>query len=100
MSLNTVLPSVSVAQHLLTPIKTDQSVGLLNHRFGSPGGNWHSVYYQAIGGPGSGNLFFRLYPDLPTNKTRRFPSLIVFSSALTAYANRKECAQGYRGLRS
>ncbi len=42
----------------------------------------------------------RLYPDLPTNKTRRFPSLIVFSSALTAYANRKECAQGYRGLRS
>ena len=41
-----------------------------------------------------------LYPDLPTTKTLRFPSFIVFSSALTAYANRKECAQGYRGLRS
>ena len=23
---------------------------------------------------------YRLYPDLPTNKTRRFPSLIVFSA--------------------
>ena len=41
----------------------------------------------------------RLYPDLPTTKTLRFPSFIVFSQALTAYTNRKECAQGYRGLR-
>ena len=41
-----------------------------------------------------------LYPDLPTTKTLRFPSFIVFSQALTAYTNRKESAQGYRGRQS
>ena len=46
------------------------------------------------------DILIWLYPDLLTTKTLRFPSFIVFSSALTAYANRKECAQGYRGLRS
>ncbi|MHB1544336.1 MAG: hypothetical protein ACYCS1_07260 [Gammaproteobacteria bacterium] len=48
----------------------------------------------------TGGEFIWLYPDLPIAKTLRFPSSIVLSSALTTYVNRKECAQGYRGLRS
>ena len=53
-----------------------------------------TLYQQSAG------TYKWLYPDLPTTKTLRFPSFIVFSQALTAYANRKECAQGYRGLQS
>ena len=50
MPLNTTLPSVSQAQSLLTPSQSDQSVGILNHLFGIQNGDWHSLYYQTIGG--------------------------------------------------
>ena len=63
MPLNTTLPSVSQAQSLLTPAQSDQSVGVLNHLFGIPNGNWHSLYYQTIGGSGQGSLFFNLLQD-------------------------------------
>ncbi len=63
MPLNTTLPSVSQAQSLLTPTQSDQSVGILNHLFGIPNGNWHSLYYQTIGGVGNGSLFFTLLKD-------------------------------------
>ncbi len=61
--LNTTLPSLAQSQALLTPAKGDQSVGILNNLFGIPGGNWHSIYYQMIGGVGSGSLFFTLLKD-------------------------------------
>ena len=61
--LNTTLPSLAQSQALLTPGKTDQSVGFLNHLFGIQNGNWHSLYYQAIGGVGQGSLFFHLLQD-------------------------------------
>ena len=63
MPLNTTLPSVSQAQSLLTPTQSDQSVGILNKLFGIPNGNWHSIYYQTIGGVGNGSLFFTLLKD-------------------------------------
>ena len=43
--------------------------------------------------PPSRQLRFRPYPDLATTETLAFPNFIVFSSALTTYANRKECAE-------
>ena len=63
MPLNTTLPSVSQAQSLLTPSSSDQSVSILNKLFGIPNGNWHSIYYQTIGGVGNGSLFFTLLKD-------------------------------------
>ncbi|MHB1752202.1 MAG: DotA/TraY family protein [Acidiferrobacter sp.] len=63
MLTNTTLPSLAQSQALLTPSKTDQSVSILNNLFGVPGGNWHSLYYQAIGGVGQGSLFFHLLQD-------------------------------------
>ena len=63
MPLNTTLPSVSQATSLLTPSSSDQSVGILNNLFGIPNGNWHSIYYQTIGGVGNGSLFFTLLKD-------------------------------------
>ena len=63
MPTNTVLPSVSQAQSLLTPSSSDQSVSILNKLFGIPNGNWHSIYYQTIGGVGNGSLFFTLLKD-------------------------------------
>ena len=64
MPLNTTLPSVSQAQSLLTPSQSDQSVGILSHLFGIQNGDWHSLYYQTIGGVGQGSLFFHLLQDL------------------------------------
>lgn len=61
--LNSVIPSASQAQSLLTPAPTDQSVGILNHLFGIPNGNWHSLYYQSLGGTGNGSLLFTLLKD-------------------------------------
>ena len=61
--LNTTLPSLAQSQALLTPSKTDQSVSILNDLFGIQNGNWHSLYYQAIGGVGQGSLFFHLLQD-------------------------------------
>lgn len=66
MPLNTTLPSLSQAHSLLTPAASDQSVGILNTLFGVPGGKWESLYYQAIGGSGSGSLFFTLLKDFDT----------------------------------
>ena len=63
MALNTTLPSLAQSQSLLTPAQSDQSVGFLNHLFGIQNGNWHSLYYQAIGGIGNGSLFFHLLQD-------------------------------------
>ena len=60
---NTTLPSVSQATSLLTPSSSDQSVSILNDLFGIPNGNWHSIYYQTIGGVGNGSLFFTLLKD-------------------------------------
>lgn len=64
MALTTSIPSAAQAQALLTPAKTDTSVGVLNKLFGIPNGNWHSLYYQAVGGVGNGSLFFTLLKDL------------------------------------
>ena len=64
MHLNTTLPTIAQSQALLTPSQSDQSVGVLNHLFGIPNGNWHSLYYQTIGGTGNGSLFFTLLKDL------------------------------------
>ena len=61
--LNPTLPSSSQAQAFLTPQPTDQSVGFLNHLFGIPNGNWHSLYYQSLGGTGNGGVFFTLLKD-------------------------------------
>ena len=78
-----------------------RSIGFLSVRIvcvESDGMEYHTLVEDFIN---AGMLpYFRLYPDLPITKTLRFPSFIVFSSALTAYTNRKECAQGYRGLQS
>ncbi len=63
MPLNTTLPSLAQSQSLLTPSSSDQSVGILNQLFGIPNGNWHSLYYQTIGGVGNGSLFFTLLKD-------------------------------------
>ena len=63
MPLNTTLPSLAQSQSLLTPSSSDQSVGILNQLFGIPNGNWHSLYYQTIGGSGQGSLFFNLLQD-------------------------------------
>ena len=63
MLTNTTLPSVTQAQSLLTPSSSDQSVSILNKLFGIPNGNWHSLYYQTIGGSGQGRLFFNLLQD-------------------------------------
>ena len=62
--LNTTLPSVQQATTLLTPRSSDASIGILNQLFGIPNGNWHSIYYQTIGGIGQGSLFFTLLSDL------------------------------------
>lgn len=64
MPLTTSIPTAAQAQAFLTPAKADTSVGVLNKLFGIPNGNWHSLYYQAIGGVGSGSLFFTLLKDL------------------------------------
>ena len=64
------------------------------------GGRVHVEWDPAAAVTPLGQLPFWLYPNLPTAKTLRFPSCVVFSSVLIAYANRKEYAQGYRGLRS
>ena len=64
--LNTVLPSTQQATALLTPSSSDTSVGVLNKLFGIPNGQWHSIYYQTIGGIGQGSLFFNLLSDLDT----------------------------------
>lgn len=66
MSLTTTLPTFAQSQALLTPPPGDQSVGILNTLFGIPNGGWESVYYQTIGGTGSGSLFFTLLKDLDT----------------------------------
>jgi conjugal transfer/type IV secretion protein DotA/TraY len=63
MPTNTTLPNLAQSQALLTPTKGDQSVSILNNLFGIPNGTWHSLYYQAIGGAGSGSLFFHLLQD-------------------------------------
>ena len=62
--LNTTLPSAQQATALLTPTNSDASVGVLNRLFGIPNGQWHSIYYQTIGGIGHGSLFFSLLSDL------------------------------------
>ena len=64
--LNTILPSTQQATALLTPRSTDASIGLLNKLFGIPNGQWHSIYYQTVGGIGQGSLFFNLLSDLDT----------------------------------
>lgn len=51
------LPSASQAQSMLTPVRTDQSVGILNHLFGTT--NWHDLYMQSIGfSASSASAFF------------------------------------------
>ena len=51
------LPSASQAQTMLTPVRTDQSVGILNHLFGTT--NWHDLYMQSIGfSASSASAFF------------------------------------------
>ncbi len=62
--LNTTLPSAQQATALLTPRSSDASIGILNQLFGIPGGEWHSIYYQTVGGIGQGSLFFTLLSDL------------------------------------
>ena len=62
--LNTTLPSAQQATALLTPGHNDASIGILNQLFGIPNGDWHSIYYQTIGGVGQGSLFFTLLSDL------------------------------------
>lgn len=62
--LNTTLPSAQQATALLTPRSSDASIGILNQLFGIPNGQWHSIYYQTIGGVGQGSLFFTLLSDL------------------------------------
>ncbi len=55
---------------MLTPVRTDQSVGILNHLFGTT--NWHDLYMHSIGFSGSSASAF-------------FPILSAFDDVVFAF---------------
>ncbi|MHB8258427.1 MAG: DotA/TraY family protein [Acidiferrobacterales bacterium] len=94
------IPSAAQAQSALTPVSTDQSVGLLNKLFGTS--HWQSLYGHAIGlSGGSIGTFFHLlaaFDEVVFGFVALFVSYITIVSVVSTAHSGKILGERYHAL--
>ncbi|MHB8388530.1 MAG: DotA/TraY family protein [Acidobacteriaceae bacterium] len=94
------MPSATQAQHLLSPVSTDQSLGILNKLFGTS--DWQNLYGHAIGlSGGSVGTFFHLlaaFDEVVFGFVAMFVSYVTIVSVVSTAHSGKTMGERYHSL--